>query len=108
MTDELITAHEVREIVAELVNRVAADWVPRISVRPTFQTAGDFPVPNQEVRALAFEVIIHDHPSMVLYRDELEEIYDFETKMFRSGEYARATIADLESRIEEVLSLDEE
>jgi hypothetical protein len=104
MTEELVTPHEVREIVAELVNRISPNWVPRISVVPSLQASGDFPSPRQEVTAQAFEVTIHDHPTIALYRDELEEVYDFAAKMFRSGEYARATIADLQARIEDTLA----
>ncbi|MER3414200.1 MAG: hypothetical protein C4341_08210 [Armatimonadota bacterium] len=98
-----IGPEEVKEIVAELTAEVTNGYVPRIIVREVWDATCDTPVAGQEVINEAFEVLMDNHPPLVLYIDELLDIYDFDAGEFRTSDHARQLTLDIQARIEDVL-----
>jgi hypothetical protein len=98
-----IGADDVKEVVAELAAEVTNGYVPRIIVREAWDTSSDVPTPDQQILNEAFEVLMDNHPPLVLYLDELLDVFDFDAREFRTSDHAQQMILDIQARIEDVL-----
>lgn len=98
-----IRVDDVKEVVAELAAKVTNGYVPRIIVREAWDTSSDVPTPSQQVLNEAFEVLMDNHPPLVLYLDELLDVFDFDAREFKTSDDAQQMILDIQARIEDVL-----
>lgn len=98
-----IRLDDVKEVVAELAAEVTNGYVPRIIVREAWDTSSDVPTPSQQVLNEAFEVLMDNHPPLVLYLDELLDVFDFDAREFKTSDHAQQMILDIQARIEDVL-----
>ncbi|GIV01262.1 MAG: hypothetical protein KatS3mg015_0092 [Fimbriimonadales bacterium] len=103
MTEPNLTTEQVKEVVAELVAELTDGYIPRMIVREVYDVDKDVPTPDQHVTATGYEILMDDHPPLVLYTDELLDIYDFDANEFKESDYAMETIADIQARIEDIL-----
>lgn len=101
--DGQIGTDDVKEVVSELAAEVTQGYVPRIIVREAWDASGDVPIPGQQVINEAFEVLMDNHPPLVLYLDEVLDIFDFDAREFKTSDYAQSMISDIQARIEDVL-----
>lgn len=98
-----IGADDVKEVVAELAAEITNGYVPRIIVREAWDASRDVPMPEQQVINEAFEVLMDNHPPLVLYLDEVLDIYDFDAHDFKTSDHAQQLILDIQARIEDTL-----
>lgn len=98
-----IRADDVKEVVAELAAEVTNGYVPRIIVREAWDASSDVPTPDQQILNEAFEVLMDNHPPLVLYLDELLDVFDFDAREFKRSDHAQQMILDIQARIKDVL-----
>lgn len=103
MNEQEITPDQVKEVVAELVAELTDGYIPRMIVREVYDVDKDVPLPDQHITAVGYEVLMDDHPPLVLYTDELLDIYDFDANEFKESDYAMEMIADIQARLEDIL-----
>lgn len=101
--NEQIGTDDVKAVIAELAAEVTNGYIPRIIVREVWGASSDVPIPEQEITNEAFEVLMDDHPPLVLYLDELLDIFDFDAREFKVSDHAHQSILDIQARIEDVL-----
>lgn len=101
--DGQIGADDVKEVVAELAAEVTNGYVPRIIVREAWDAGSDVPIPDQQIINEAFEVLMDNHAPLVLYLDELLDIFDSDAREFKTSDHAQQMILDIQARIEDVL-----